>query len=395
MKTIWLAPLIFLAFLAASCGPDGQKSASAPSPGAAEEPAVPPKGEEEEAIEELVFDFDGRRFDRVVSGAQEFAEKFPESPRKAQALYLSGRALISTGRFDEGIALLRELMEKYPDDENVPMADFHIAQGTYLKVHIPVSEYRLSHEEAIPQYEEALKTYQSAAEKNAGDDEVASRSRLMAAQVLYDLHRREEALAQFQASVDAQPGGDYADQALFQIGVILTQLDRPVEAKEAFQKLINAYPGKSSTNAAFDRMRELNLIGAPMPPIRAARWINRPANPPDFEGKVLVLTFWKRSCAHCRHEMPKLEALYKKLSKKGLVMVGLTNHSSGEDDGTLREYMAETGLTFPIGIDAQSMTAETYAVSRLPAVAIVDRKGIVRWRNSGDLVTESLLERFL
>ena len=142
-------------------------------------------------------------------------------------------------------------------------------------------------------------------------------------------------------------------------------------------------------------MRELNLIGGPMPPIRAARWINHPANPPDFEGKVLVLTFWKRSCSHCQHEMPKLEALYRKLREKGLVIVGLTNHSSGEDDGTLGKYLAETGLTFPIGIDAQSMTAETYAVSQLPAVAIVDRKGIVRWRNSGDLVTESLLERFL
>ena len=29
------------------------------------------------------------------------------------------------------------------------------------------------------------------------------------------------------------------------------------------------------------------------------------------------------------------------------------------------------------------------------AAAIIDRKGIVRWRNSGELVTESLVERYL
>jgi hypothetical protein len=36
-----------------------------------------------------------------------------------------------------------------------------------------------------------------------------------------------------------------------------------------------------------------------------------------------------------------------------------------------------------------------FAVGRIPATAIVDREGIIRWRNSGTLLDEALIQRFL
>ena len=133
-------------------------------------PTFPPHLEHEPIafFEELVGDFESRNFEAVVGGEKNFARDFPESPKLAQALYLSGRASIAAGDYDEGIATLRRMLENHPKDENIPFADLYIAQALYMKGHVPATEHKMPFEEVLPRYEEALKAFRRVADKHAG-----------------------------------------------------------------------------------------------------------------------------------------------------------------------------------------------------------------------------------
>jgi TolA-binding protein/thiol-disulfide isomerase/thioredoxin len=394
-KLRWLAPILLLILLGPGCGADREEHEAAPA--IEPPPAVnaPEESAEDRAIRDLVSSLELRDFGSVVRDEKKFAEDFPESPRRAEALYLSGRASLGMGHFDEAEATFRKILELYPKDEKAPFADFYVAQAIYLKGHVPASKYEITREEAFPQYEKALEAFRGVAERRAGDEEVVTRSRLMIAQVLHDLGRLDKALAGFQAYLEGNPTGDLAAEAIFQTGAILSELGRVEEARNAFIRVTKDYPGNPQAGRAVDQLRELNLVGNPMPPLRVAGWLTPPDGPPRIEGKVVLLIFWNVRCPHCKQEMPKLDALYRKLEGRGLVALGLTSPSHGETQAEILRYIMEHKLSLPIGIDQAGQTSSAFAVGEIPAVAIVDRKGIVRWRNSGGLVTESLLKGFL
>ncbi len=365
-------------------------------PGDAEAPAAsaePQKSPEDQAFETVVNSFETNNFGGAIDAAKDFAEKYPVSPHLPQVLYLSGRASLSRGDFEAAAAKLQEMVTRFPDDENAAFADFYRAQAIYLKTHLPVQKYEIELDAAQPGYERALATFKEVAEKHRGDAEIASRSRLMMAQVLYDTGQREEALKSFQAYLDQHPESEYADQTLLQIGSLLMDLERFEEAKEVFNQLTRSHPGTPSSGAALDRINEMSIIGQAMPPVQDPRWIST-SETPGTKGKVVLLVFFKTSCAHCQHEMPRLETLHRDLKDKGLVVLALTSDLGDRSGTRVRTFVSKYGLTFPVGVDPGE-TAAAYAVGRLPAAAIIDRAGVVRWRNSGNLVNESLVERFL
>ena len=55
-----------------------------------------------------------------------------------------------------------------------------------------------------------------------------------------------EVITAFQACLEAQPEGDYADQTLLQIGNLLMDLERYDEARATFERLTRSYPGSPS-----------------------------------------------------------------------------------------------------------------------------------------------------
>jgi len=383
-----------VAFLIA-CGKGGGSDSASGESGSAPQTATPAANAEQDALDSLVSALEGQRFEDAAAEAARFVQRYPASPKLGQALYIRGRALVSDGRYDEGVADLREMIAKYPRDENAPFAALYAAQGAYMKAYGPLSEYKIEFEQALPLFEKALEAFRGVATAYATDAQVAPRARLMAAQTLFDIRRREEALAGFREYLEKDPHGEYAAQALFQTGTILAELERNDEAKETYVQLMKEFPGTQESATAVDRLAELNMIGRPMPGIEVTRWVNRGIQPDQWKGKLLVITFWNTWCPHCQHDMPKIEAVYRKLHSSDLVMLGITDNTKGQNNALVNQFVSEKQLTFPIGIDNHGSTTGRFAVGRIPATAIVDREGIVRWRNSGTLLDEVLIQRFL
>jgi len=394
--------LLLSLILLLACGKGGEKGSSSPASesaptatGSSPEAAAPAANPEQEALDSLVSTIEAQRFDDAAAQAQRFLEKYPSSAKRAQVLYIRGRALVFAGKHDDGIAILRDMVAKYPKDENTPFAVFYAAQGEYMKAYTPLAEYKIEFDQALPQFQKAHDAFREVARSYAADREVSIRAQLMVAQTLFDMRRREEALAGFQEYLKKEPQGIYAGQALFQTGALLAELERNEEARAAFARVIKDFPGTEEASTSVDRMAELDLIGKPMPEIQVARWIVGGLSPQSWNGKVVVVTFWNTWCSHCQHDMPKIDALYRKLSAPDLVMMGITDNTKGQNDYLVRTFVDAKHLTFPIGIDEHGITNSRYAVSQIPATAIIDREGIVRWRNSGTLLDEALIERFL
>ena len=98
----------------------------------------------------------------------------------------------------------------------------------------------------------------------------------------------------------------------------------------------------------------------------------------DLRGKVVLVNFWATWCPPCRKEMPDLDALYRRFKDEGLVILAI----SDEDASTVKTFLADRGITYPILLDPGRKVNELLEVEGIPKSFVYDR--------AGKLVAESI-----
>lgn len=102
------------------------------------------------------------------------------------------------------------------------------------------------------------------------------------------------------------------------------------------------------------------------------------------KGNVVLLNVWATWCGPCRFEIPELEALHKKYSDRGLRVIGVSVDESGAD--TVKQFVAENKMTYPIALDAQGLVANVLRTTVLPTSVIIGRNGRIVWRKIGPVM---------
>jgi peroxiredoxin len=101
----------------------------------------------------------------------------------------------------------------------------------------------------------------------------------------------------------------------------------------------------------------------------------------DFHGKRAVLiNFWATWCPPCRKEMPTLERVARD-RRETLQVLGVSIDTV--DPATVRAFVRELGVSFPILLDPKLTVATLYRIRGLPTSFVVDRDGVVRFREVG------------
>jgi thiol-disulfide isomerase/thioredoxin len=156
-----------------------------------------------------------------------------------------------------------------------------------------------------------------------------------------------------------------------------------------------------------DLSRQVNLIGQPAPEIAIAKWINsEPHSLEDLRGQVVLLEFWATWCKPCHEMFPTLRELHATHSGRGLRILALTRHylayggdanAREEELNLIRQFVAEHDVAFPVGVSEDERTQTLYGATGLPAVALIDRRGIVRYRfgGGGDAMFHQILQECL
>jgi len=103
------------------------------------------------------------------------------------------------------------------------------------------------------------------------------------------------------------------------------------------------------------------------------------------QGKVTLVDFWATWCGPCKFSMPRVQKLYTEYKQRGLELYSVdTDDASPDRDPTVREFLMQNGLTFPVVLDDGSAT-DAFRIASLPTMVLLDRQGQVVWQDVGAL----------
>lgn len=99
-----------------------------------------------------------------------------------------------------------------------------------------------------------------------------------------------------------------------------------------------------------------------------------PATMKAMRGDVVLVDFFASWCVGCKALAPTLAGWHRKLGAKGLRVVGV----SSDDPSTARQNVAKWKIPYAVGSDDGSVLQRAYMVSAIPAVFLIDKKGVVQ-----------------
>lgn len=122
--------------------------------------------------------------------------------------------------------------------------------------------------------------------------------------------------------------------------------------------------------------------GAPAPPWSLRSNFGVTLSQANLKGQAVYLNFFATWCPPCNAEAPSIEALYKKYSKSGLVVVGVDEQ---ETTAKAELFRKEHKLTYPTVVDNSSVLRDAYAVNGLPVHVFIGRDGVVKQIVTGEM----------
>jgi cytochrome c biogenesis protein CcmG/thiol:disulfide interchange protein DsbE len=125
---------------------------------------------------------------------------------------------------------------------------------------------------------------------------------------------------------------------------------------------------------------ELPLLGAP----------GKSFAPKDQLGQVWLLNVWASWCVSCREEHPVLV----ELAKSGAVPIYGLNYKDRRDE-SLR-WLAKYGNPYrDSAVDAEGRIGIDYGVYGVPETYVIDKRGVIRYKQIGPVTTEILAQKIL
>ena len=117
-------------------------------------------------------------------------------------------------------------------------------------------------------------------------------------------------------------------------------------------------------------------VGEPAADFTLSSRSGEPVSMASLKGQVVLLNFWASWCGPCRQEFPLLDTIHKKYKKIGFTVIGLNVEPDSKD---AEVFLKQNPVSFPIVYDPKDDLSKRYGIGGMPSVALIDRKGIVRW----------------
>jgi thiol-disulfide isomerase/thioredoxin len=170
-----------------------------------------------------------------------------------------------------------------------------------------------------------------------------------------------------------------------------TYLSSLIQAGKAFE-------AKGTQNEALQRLKkrekQYKLLAEPAPEFMAIeQWFpGTPKTIASLKGKVVLLDFWATWCGPCFDAFPSLSEWHQDFSRDGLVIIGMTRFY-GRADGMpadhaneiafLKRFKEKHNLGYDFAVSDDQQTQNLYAGTSLPTTVLIDRKGVIRYIESG------------
>lgn len=107
----------------------------------------------------------------------------------------------------------------------------------------------------------------------------------------------------------------------------------------------------------------------------------------DLRGRPVILNFWASWCGPCVEEFPLLQKGLARHRADDVAVVGIVFRDNSE---AARDFMARMGASWTAAMDPGELTARSFGVIAAPESIFIDRDGIVRGRQIGQLTADDL-----
>lgn len=142
-------------------------------------------------------------------------------------------------------------------------------------------------------------------------------------------------------------------------------------------------------------------VGMKAPDITNDTWLNSaPLHLQDLRGKVVMVEFWTFGCYNCRNVEPYVKGWYKTYADQGFLVIGVHSpeFSDEHDLSSVKKYIREHDIRFPVPIDNDFSTWNRYGNRYWPAMYLIDKRGTIRYVRIGEggyQETERLIQSLL
>lgn len=134
------------------------------------------------------------------------------------------------------------------------------------------------------------------------------------------------------------------------------------------------------------------LIDKPAPAFRLPQLndAGKTFSPEDMRGQVWLLNVWASWCGACREEHP----LLMEMAQRGDVMLVGLDYKDTDADGSA--VLAQAGNPYKIvATDADGRVGIDYGVYGVPETYVIDKVGIIRYKQIGPLTEEALRDKIM
>ena len=160
-----------------------------------------------------------------------------------------------------------------------------------------------------------------------------------------------------------------------------------VEAARFFERVVADYGKEESggpklaerAKAELFELRRLG-VGKVAPEIEGEDLNGRKMKLSNYRGKVVVLNFWGVWCGSCMAMVPDERKLVEHMAGKPFALIGVNSDS---DLAKVKTVMAKEKITWPSFRDGGPFgsIATTWNVESWPTIFVLDRKGVIRYRD--------------